>query len=123
MDKILIIDDNPLNINVFVEALGHAWDLSVANSFEEAFERLDQEDICLIVLDVVIDGATAFDFVAKISEMEDCLSIPIIYLTSMEERHEMHRAMKLSGTDYIFKPLDIQEIQMTIRNQMRLIAR
>lgn len=123
MDKILLVDDNPLNIDVLVEALGHAWDLSVADSFESAFDRLSDEDICMIVLDVVLDGVPAFDFVAELSETDTGLTIPIVYLTSMEERSEMHRAMKLGGTDYIFKPLDIQEIQLTIRNQMRLIGR
>lgn len=122
-EKILVIDDNPLNRKVFDEALGHAWDITSAGSLEEAFKILDEEEISLIVLDVIIDGTTAFDFMARLSQTSHGLDIPVVYLTSMEERHEMHRAMRLGGSDYIYKPLDLQEIQMTIRNQMKLLGK
>jgi len=121
IDTILIVDDNPLNHDVFSEALGHAWILKAANCIDDAFELILEEKISLIILDVVLNDITAFDFIVRLSQVENGLDIPVVFLTSMEERGEMHHAMKLGGTDYIFKPLDIQEIQMTVRNQMRLL--
>lgn len=121
-EKILIVDDNPMNIDVFNEALGHAWEILVASTFDEAFKTLDTKDVKLILLDVVLKEGRAFDFIAKRSEIAPEDKRPIIFLASMEDRHEMHRAMRLGGVDYIFKPLDIQEIQMTLRNQMKLIG-
>ena len=121
-DTILVIDDNQVNQQVFLEALGHAWNILVSKGMDEAFALINQGGINLIILDVLFEGGTAFDFIAHLSETEGGLDIPVVYVTSMEERHEMHKAMKLGGSDYIFKPLDIQEIQMTIRNQMKLQA-
>ena len=121
-EKILIVDDNPMNIDVFREALGHAWQIVEAASFEQAIQALDTMDIKLMVLDVVLKEGSALDFIAKQSALGSGLRVPIVFLASMDERHEMHRAMRLRGVDYIFKPLDIQEIQLTLGNQMKLIG-
>ena len=121
-NNILIVDDNPTNNSFFKEALGHAWGLKIATSMDEAFQVLEEEDIKLILLDVIFNGASAFDFMLKLSESKRLTNIPIVYMTSMEERHQMHKAMKLGGSGYIFKPLAIQEIQMTVRNQMKMMG-
>lgn len=94
MEKILIVDDNPMNIDVFKEALGHAWDIHVATSFTEAFKALETQNVKLIVLDVILKEGRAFDFIAKLSELDTRGKVPIVFLASMEERHEMHRAMR-----------------------------
>lgn len=121
-NKILIVEDNPIHFSVFKEALGHAWALSFVHSLEDAFEVLNTESIQLVILDVIFEDATAMDFMIQLSESKDMMDVPVVFMTAMEERHEMHKAMKLGGRGYIFKPLDIQEIQMTVRNQMKLLG-
>ncbi len=117
---ILIINDNADDNNLIKRGLGHAWNLEFVESTTEALKLINKREIQLIMLRVVIGGSSAFDFIVKLLEFENTSEIPLVFITKMEERDEMHQAMKIGGSDYLFKPLDMQEIQMTIRNQMRL---
>jgi len=120
--KILIIENDPLNVSLFKEGLGHAWELLFVSTFDDAFKILNMDPVQLIILNVNIEGKTAFDFMLRLSESKENRDTSTVFVTEMKDRHVMHTAMKIGGTGYIFKPLDIQEIQLTVRNQMKLMG-
>lgn len=104
--KILIVDDNQLNLSALRAALN---DMSVeivsAKSGEEALKYLLAEDFALVLLDVQMPGIDGFETARLIRLRDKTKHIPIIFITAMyREEAEAFKGYSLGAVDYIIKP-------------------
>ena len=93
LKKILIVDDNELNITILLNALGSIYDISVALSAKEALEALADELPDLMVLDIIMEEMSGLELCKKIKSEERTKYIPVIFLTAA------HDALKESAYD------------------------
>jgi DNA-binding response OmpR family regulator len=75
--------------------------------------KIDQVD--LILLDYNLDDMTGFDVAQELRKNESTKNIPIIFVTAMSknERKKLN-AFEIGTVDFIFKPLDIEEMQIKV---------
>ncbi len=122
--KILIIDDNPKNLQYAAKILIEAgYEVSVAQNGINALsyvQRSSPPD--LILLDVMMPGMSGFEVCEKLKSSASTSGIPIIFLTAKSETEDIVKGFELGGVDYISKPFQPKEILVRIRTHIDLVT-
>ena len=91
MEKILIVDDSPLQAAQLKSILDADYDVTVAVTAEEGLSHASSGDYSLILLDVVMPGMDGFTLLKKLQEEIITQSVPVILITSLSDiEHEQH---------------------------------
>jgi len=118
--KLLIVDDNPINQKILYYSLKKYYEIETANNGLEAIEMLEKKSFDVVLMDLtmpVMDGAEATLRIRKsINAMNK--HIPIIFVTTNDFEHERVRCMNNGGSDYLIKPVDIDELLNSIDIQL-----
>jgi len=118
--KLLVVDDNPINQKILYYSLKRYYEIETANNGLEALEMLEKKNFDVVLMDLtmpVMDGAEATLRIRKsINAMNK--HIPIIFVTTNDFEHERARCMKNGGSDYLIKPVDIDELLNSIDIQL-----
>ena len=116
--RVMVVDDDQsirdTLENHFRES-GH--DVTVARSAEEALSRIAAVDPSLVVTDVRMGGMDGLALLAKLREARP--DTDVIVITAFEDMQTAIEAMKAGAFDYLVKPLDLDQIDLTIERCLR----
>ncbi|MEX0943240.1 MAG: response regulator [Pseudomonadales bacterium] len=101
---ILVVDDQTTVVRVLGRMLSDTYIVHVATSGERAIEIAEEKLPDLILLDMVMPHMSGIDVCQKLKEMDSTRNIPVIFVTSMDDRHNEARGFKAGAVDYITKP-------------------
>ncbi len=120
--KILIVDDEPVNLQVLVNHLSlQNYSLTQAkNGFEAlaAIERGFRPD--LILLDVMMPRMTGYEVCQKIREKFPANEVPILMLTAKNQIDDLVAGLNVGANDYLTKPISKTELLTRIKTHLRL---
>ncbi|GAB5562851.1 MAG: response regulator transcription factor [Synoicihabitans sp.] len=118
---ILVVDDTPANIGVLLEALENAdYHVLVAESGHSALDQLEHVTPDLILLDVMMPGLDGFETCARIRDDARYRSIPVIFMTALDEPKQKVRAFEVGAVDYIVKPFFEQEVLARVQTHLEI---
>ena len=120
---ILIIDDNPANLQVMMDHLANqGYDSMIARNGSDGLEkaRLGQPD--LILLDVFMPpGIDGFETCRRLKSDEITSDIPVIFMTAVaSETENKVKGLEAGGVDYVTKPLQCEEVFARIRTHLTI---
>lgn len=118
--KLLIVDDQPVNVRVIAEALRDQYELYFATSGARALEIVDGGGIDLVLLDVVMPEMDGFEVCRRLRDDERTSRIPVIFVTAREEVEDETRGFDAGGVDYITKPIRPPIVRARVRNHLEL---
>jgi CheY-like chemotaxis protein len=119
--KILLVDDEPVNLELLEAVLGPAgYSLIKAVNGEEALKYLEKDEPDLILLDVVMPGLSGYSVLEKIRKNKKTEVIPVILITALTGREEKIRGIDAGADDFISKPFDKAELISTVKTQVKL---
>lgn len=119
--RILIVDDNPTNIQVVGNILTEKdYDIAFAQSGEKAIEQVLHTDYDLILLDIMMPEKDGFEICESLKANPQTKDIPIIYLTAKSDIDSIIRGLRNGGIDYISKPFIKEELIVRVENQIKL---
>lgn len=118
---ILVVDDNPTNLDVLVETLQVEYQLSVAKSGKKALEFVQKYRPHLILLDIMMPEMDGFQVCEILKSREITRSIPIIFITALQKTENITKAFEMGAVDYITKPFNPTEVNARIKNHIKLI--
>ncbi|MBV5340960.1 MAG: response regulator [Deltaproteobacteria bacterium] len=118
--KILIVDDNPVNVSLLERILRHEYDLRSAYDGSVALKLIAEQLPDLILLDVMMPGMTGFEVMQILKDDPVTADIPVIFITALDEGKNEAQGLDLGAVDYIHKPFDIILTRLRIRNQIEL---
>ncbi len=104
MKKVLIIEDNELNITILIGTLGKEYDLSVALDAEEAYEALEDELPDLILLDIILGTISGIEICKQIKSDKRTAAIPVMFLTAANDILLKKSAVDAGGDGFMTKP-------------------
>ena len=111
MKKIMFIDDDEIHLAIAENALKDTYEIITAESGREALDKIIQGFFPdLIFLDIVMpnmDGWETYNRIRAISLLD---SIPIVFLTSVQDDSVKELALEKGAVDYIVKPFERKEI-------------
>nr|WP_321255786.1 hybrid sensor histidine kinase/response regulator [uncultured Pseudodesulfovibrio sp.] len=121
-EKILIVDDQPENIDIMVEALQSTYDLMAATSGEAALERARGESPPdLVLLDVMMPGMDGYEVCRRLKEGRATRDIPVIFVTALNDADKEAKGFDLGAVDYITKPISPPVVMARVRAHLQLI--
>jgi two-component system, sensor histidine kinase and response regulator len=118
---LLVIDDLESNIQIIGATLGKlGFEILPASSGEQAFKRLAVRRPDLILLDLLMPNMDGFEVCRRIRENPSWTAIPIIFLSSADDKDLIVRALESGGVDYITKPFNQAELIVRVRTHLDL---
>jgi two-component system sensor histidine kinase/response regulator len=121
MGCLLVVDDQESNIQVVGAALGKlGFEILPATGGLQAFQRLAVRRPDLILLDLLMPEMDGFEVCRRIRENADWAEIPIIFLSSADDKGLIVRALESGGVDYITKPFNHAELVTRVRTHLAL---
>ena len=119
--KILIIDDDPINIKLMSNILSDQYQIVTATNGIDAFNLLNQHtDIKLILLDIVIPVINGYEICRKIKNNEKTRDIPVIFVSSLDSEEDESKGLEIGAVDYITKPFSLPIVRARVRTQINL---
>ncbi len=77
---------------------------------ENCIARARSEKPDLILLDIMMDGVSGFDLCEEIRNTTDICTTPVIFITGLDTRFGVLKALRVGATDYIIKPLEQDDV-------------
>lgn len=118
---ILVVDDNPTNIQVLFDVLSEiGYRVAIAKSGEAALQRLQSYHPDLILLDVMMPGIDGFETCGRLKANAATCDIPVIFMTALSDSVDKVKGLSLGAVDYITKPVQHEEALARISVHIKL---
>ena len=118
---VLIVDDNPHNIQVLAAVVNQCnYKSGFAMNGRQALDFLEENIPALILLDVMMPEMNGYEVCQEIKKKKQFQDIPIIFLTARSDKEDIIKGFEVGGVDYITKPFNNMELKMRIRNHIEL---
>lgn len=118
---ILIIDDTSANLGMIGECLSsRGFRVMIAQDGEEGIARAELVQPALILLDVMMPGEDGFEVCRRLKSLEGTRDIPVIFMTALSSAEDEAAAFNAGGSDYLTKPLQVEELMACIETHLRL---
>lgn len=118
---VLVIDDDPSNLQVVGSLLQPFYRVRVANSGPRALQLAQQAPLPdLILLDIMMPEMDGYAVIAQLKANALTQPIPVIFLTAMNSSREEEKGLALGAVDYITKPLQPAIVLARVRTHLAL---
>lgn len=116
MIHILIVDDErPIAALIKLSLSKAGYACTCAYDGLAAADILEKETFDLILLDIMLPGATGFELMDYIRPM----GIPVIFLTAKSDLSDRVHGLKIGAEDYIVKPFEVVELLARVEVVLR----
>ncbi|MBU0485307.1 MAG: response regulator [Proteobacteria bacterium] len=119
--EILVVDDNLQNLKLLEEVLVKTgYRVRLARDGELALNSAVLQQPSLILLDIRMPGIDGFEVCRRLKADERTSSVPVIFISILEDERDKVKAFLAGGVDYITKPFQPEEILARIQTHIRL---
>lgn len=109
--KILIVDDNLETIKMLQMILeDKGYQIITAYTGKKCLEKVKEEKIELIILDIMLPGIDGYQVCEKIKTNLDTKDIPVIMLTGKDMGDDFDKAMEKKADWYVVKPYSVEHL-------------
>lgn len=118
MFQILIADDNANTRRLFEVVLSqNGFDILTARDAEEAAEKLEENHVDLMILDVMMPGTDGFTFLRSLRNMG--VQLPVLMITARDTPEDIRTGFLCGTDDYMVKPVNEEEMVLRIQALLR----
>ncbi|GAB6143406.1 response regulator [Desulfocicer niacini] len=118
---ILIVDDNPKNIQFLGNLLmQNSYEIGVAQNGIEALSFCEEKLPDLILLDVMMPEMDGYQFCSVLKDNLAFSHIPVIFITAKTESDDIVKGFEVGGVDYVAKPFIAAELMARIKTQLEI---
>lgn len=120
-EQVLLVDDNPTNLQVLFKTLeGSGYRLLAARDGEAALKIARKAKPSLILLDVMMPGIDGFQVCESLKADPETEDIAIIFLSALTDSQSKVHGLALGGVDYIAKPFQSDEVLARVRTHIKI---
>lgn len=112
--RLLIVDDQPINIHLMHQAFPPHYEVFVATHGEQALDMCAKSTFDIILLDILMPGMTGLELCRRLKSNPDTQDIPIIFVTALQSIEEETACWEAGGVDFVTKPVNLT----TLRNRV-----
>ncbi len=121
--KILVVDDDPINVTFLTSALKKDYDILSAVNGQAALNLIKEFMPDLVLLDVMMPDLSGFEVCRIIKSDVALADIPVIFLTAVDTEDAEFQGFELGGIDYLVKPVNIAHLKLRVRNHIAMKER
>lgn len=114
--RILVVDDDTMNLVRTKMILGEEYDVLLADSGMEALDKLKWETVDLVLLDIEMPKLNGIETFERMKEFAS--DVPVIFLTASGLEDDVVSAIKLGAVNYLVKPFEPQELLKRVAQEI-----
>lgn len=120
-ERILIVDDNPANLQLLIRMLtSHGYMVHPASSGQLALEFIRSILPDLVLLDVRMPSMDGYEICEHLKRDEQTQNIPVIFISAANQEIDKLKAFASGGVDYIVRPIFEEEMLARIKTHLSL---
>jgi putative two-component system response regulator len=119
--KLLLVDDEPSNLQVLRHTLQEDYRLVFAKDGEKALELAVAEAPQLILLDVMMPVMTGYEICQKLKCDKRTAQIPVIFVTALSDAEDETKGFAAGAVDYLTKPVSPSVVKARVRTHLSLV--
>ncbi|WP_378107260.1 ATP-binding protein [Cohnella cellulosilytica] len=114
--RILLIDDDPVNLKVLESILTHeSYDMTLVTSGSQALDILDKKEWDLIVSDVMLPRMSGYELTRAIRARYSISELPILLLTARSQPEDISHGFQAGANEYVTKPVEALELRFRVK--------
>ena len=114
-NRLLIVDDEPINIDILSSILADDYELRAAINGVQAIAVAKKQLPDLILLDMVMAGMDGVAVCKALKADDSTKNIPVIFVTSMGDTDNEERGLQAGAVDYISKPVSPPVVKARVK--------
>ncbi len=119
--KLLLVDDEPSNLQVLRHILQDDYRLVFAKDGAKAMELAFTEAPHLILLDIMMPFMTGYDVCVKLKDDPITARIPVIFVTALTDAEDEAKGFAVGAVDYLTKPVSPSVVKARVRTHLSLV--
>ncbi len=120
-ESILLVDDNPTNLQVLFQTLdGVGCKLLIAKNGEMAISIAGKALPDLILLDIMMPGIDGYEVCRQLKSNGATSDIPVIFLSALGDTEDKVKGLQLGAVDYITKPFQPDEVIARVNTHLTI---
>src|SRR5215207_8115705 len=120
MPHILLVDDEPVNLNLLHRLLGKDYRLMSAPDGARATELLGQFDFDLVLLDIMLPDTSGLEVLKVIRSYAAATDLPVILLSALSDSTHVVSGLRVGANDYVAKPISVDVLLARVQTQLAL---
>ncbi len=116
--KLLLVDDNPSNL-FMLGKLAQSSGIADVQSFRDPLQALEEarrSQFDLVLVDYMMPGMDGLALIREIRKLPDYADVPVVMVTTVDQREVCYAALEAGATDFLTKPVDMAEAKARLRN-------
>ncbi len=118
--SILVVDDEPSNIEIISTTLGERYEILASTSGREGLDVAMNQIPDLAILDIVMPVMNGYELLRRFKEHPLLKEIPVIFITALDQDEQETKGLTLGAVDYISKPFSPAIVKLRIETQLEL---
>jgi len=114
--KILVVDDEPLNLELMEGVLSKDYEVIKASNGIDASIMVEKTLPDLIILDVMMPNMNGYAFCRQIKNDIKTRTIPVLMITALREEKDKLNAIESGADDFFSKPVDINKLRFRVKS-------
>jgi putative two-component system response regulator len=119
--QLLLVDDEPNNLQVLRHILQDDYRLLFARDGEKALALAAREHPDLVLLDVMMPGMTGYEVCRALKADPTTRHLPVIFITALTDVEDETQGFAAGAVDYITKPVSPPVVQARVRTHLSLV--
>ena len=118
--KVLIVDDEPMTVELLQAYLGSEYVSVSASNGKEALTKVNEEKPDIVLLDIMMPEMDGYEVCKLIKAAEVTKFLPIVMVTALSNREDRIKGVEAGADDFLIKPVDKVELTARIRSLLRI---
>lgn len=118
-NKILVVDDEPINVKFITAVLENDYDVISAYSGKETLEKISLEKPDIVLLDIMMPEMSGYDVCEKIKQMSSTRFMPVVMVTALSGLTDKIKAIEVGADDYLIKPINRVELLARVQSLLK----
>ena len=120
--NILLVDDNPDNLRLLSNMLTeYGYQTRRVISGQMALQAAKATNFDLILLDINMPQMDGYEVCRQLKADSQTITIPVIFISALNEVSDKVKAFRVGGADYISKPFQFEEVIARVENQVQIL--
>ncbi|MDP1534834.1 MAG: diguanylate cyclase [Rubrivivax sp.] len=120
--RLLVVDDQPINIQALYQAFSADHQVFMAKSGEQALQMCAQHAPDLVLLDIMMPGMDGHEVCRRLKSNPATADIPVIFVTAHGEAAAEAEGLDVGAVDFITKPIHPRVVRARVRTHLTLKA-